>query len=549
MSQLLLDLAARMRDSLQHKSVVTASRWATQYRVMPTAVCPTAKWSFYRHPWLKEIHDCTSEYMVAKKSAQMGFSEAALNKCFYTLDILKKNVMYILPNQRPDATDFTTRAFNPAIEASEYLTSKFTGTNNTGHKTLDAANLYVRGSNSRSSLKSVPVSGLIFDEFEEHDRELTKLAEQRNSGQDYRFDWKISTPTIGGKCIDLAYDSSTKEEFYFPCPGCSKHVLLDFANVTIPTDDPQSERVLESTLHCPACKRILDHREKPDAFAKGTWQASHPGRLTRGFHISQLYSTVLPVHKVAKLYLESLSDPLAEQEFHNSSLGLAHTPGGAKLDDEILGALIKGFAMSDAATTGNVITMGVDVGRVLHVEITIWDLSRTSTLDVNEGARARVIWAGEVEDFEKLAAYMVNYNVNFCVVDAMPETREATRFANRFFGRVRLCRYNANATSRSIFASENDLFVSVNRTSWLDQSLGRFRNASIYLPNNLPRDYLRHMKAPARVPKKDKNGNTVYRYEVPDSSQDHFAHARNYSEIALAFVGGAKVHKDLTNDY
>ena len=536
-----------MRSKLQRHAVISPSRWATNYRVIPTAANPKQPWSFVNFPWLKDIHDSKSEYNVVKKSAQVGVSETMLNITFFTLDIMKKNVMYILPNQRPDATDFTTRAFDPAIEASDYMRRLFTGTNNTGHKQVGMCNLYVRGSNSRAALKSVPVSGLIFDEFEEHDHELTKLAEQRNTGQEYRYDWKVSTPFVGGGPIDKLFDLSTREEFLVKCPGCNQKNPLTFEEcVSIPTDDPQDSRLLETILHCPnpACLRPWSHEEKPSIMGTGEWVARNPGRLTRGFHINQLYSTQLPIHKVAKLYLESQVSDLAEQEFFNSALGMAHTPAGAKVTDEMLEPLIKNFEMVSACAPEYTVTMGVDVGRVLHVEITLWDTSASTVLDVNDGARARVIWVGEVKDFDQLDKFMNEYNVNFCIVDVAPETRIASLFAMRHYGRVRLCRYNSHATSKSLFA-DNEIGVSVNRTAWLDQSLGRFRNGTIYLPRNLPRDYLKHIKVPNRVPKKDTNGNPVYRYETPDGVADHYAHARNYNEIALAFVGGNKIYRNM----
>jgi hypothetical protein len=76
-------------------------------------------------------------------------------------------------------------------------------------------------------------------------------------------------------------------------------------------------------------------------------------------------------------------------------------------------------------------------------------------------------------------------------------------------------------------------------------SLGRFRNKSIILPSNLPKDYTRHITAPIRKPEKDNQGNLVYRYVHQDNHPDHYAHARNYAEIALLFATGRVVYKTI----
>lgn len=537
-------MASRFKLRLTRAGVVDPARWATQYRMMSGDY--KGLWSFDHHPWLKEMHLSKAETNVGQKAAQMGYSETLINLAFYTLDVLERNVLYVLPNFRPDASDFTNRAFNPAIESSPHLKNMFRGVSNVGHKMAGLANLYIRGSNTRAGLKSVPASLLLFDEFEEHDRSNTKLAEERMSGQSVRTDWKVSTPMAPGTGINAVFEKSTKEEFHFRCPSCSRMILLKFPeSLVITSDDPESIDIHKSHLICHECKAVIPHEAKSEIFKNNEWVPANTTQLTRGFHISQLYSCALPPWKIAKLYLESMKDITAEQEFFNSKLGLAHLVAGAKLTLDKFESLIKGYSMVDSAKPGNIVTLGCDVGRKLHIEIDHWDVSKANALDWNARSVPKLIWAGELDDFEQLDQLMIRYNVNFAVVDAMPETRAATSFAARFYGRVRICRYNSNATSRSVFAGEDDIQVSVNRTAWLDQSLGRFRNGSIFLPSNLPRDYVQQLMVPMRIPVKDSQGNTVYRYITQDGVHDHYAHARNYAEIALPFALSNKVYKDV----
>ena len=545
MGSLQEDLASRFKNKLTRSSLVTASRWAEQYRVMDGD--NPGPWSFKSHPWLRDMHDSKSEFNIGQKSAQMGYSETMLNLAFFNLDILHRNVLYILPNARPDASDFSNRAINPAIEMSTHIKSMFVGgINNVGLRQVGQANLYIRGSNARSGLKSVPASVLIFDEFDEMEQKNIKLAEERASGQKYRLNWKVSTPTIPEKGINTLFNRSTKDHFFFPCPHCGKRIELKFPdNMVITGDDPDNPEIYKTHLICNECKGILPHEEKKQFLSRGEWVPEVRGQIMRGFYINQMYSTVLEPYKLAISFLEAKRDPTAEQEFFNSKMGMPHVVEGAQITEEMFTPLIKSYQMIDSARPGTIITMGIDVNKTFNVEIDQWDLTHANAIDINAKARCKVLWAGEFQHIEEVAEAMINYNVNFAVIDAMPETNLSTQFCNQFYGRARMCRYNHFATARSVFAGSKDISLSVNRTAWLDQSLGRFRNGSILLPANLPRDYARHISALIRTPSKDAQGNLVYRYEHQDSKPDHYAHARNYAEMALIFATGNIVYKTI----
>jgi hypothetical protein len=95
--------------------------------------------------------------------------------------------------------------------------------------------------------------------------------------------------------------------------------------------------------------------------------------------------------------------------------------------------------------------------------------------------------------------------------------------------------------------------LSVNRTSWLDLSLGRFKTKTIQLPYDLPDTYKQHIKAPIRQHKVRERavmgakGGTGTGTGVTETTviytaidPDHYAHARNYAEMAMAIhlLGG-----------
>ena len=95
--------------------------------------------------------------------------------------------------------------------------------------------------------------------------------------------------------------------------------------------------------------------------------------------------------------------------------------------------------------------------------------------------------------------------------------------------------------------NENEQSVSVDRTTWLDMSLGRVRRGKpwILLPSDVDAEYRAHMKALVRDYSNDQHGNPVGRYVKAEKDPDHYAHARTYAEIALPLAASMGTSTDL----
>lgn len=536
MHQLRQLLAERIASGLRRKAITKCSRWATEYRKMGKPY-PGA-YSFLRHPWAKEMHDCNAERMVGQKGAQLGFTEVALNKCFYNIDILGNSVLYVLPASNPWAGNFSMSRFDPALELSPHLAQLFSDVKNVGHKRAGSANLFIRGSQSRAGLKSDPVALAILDEVEEMNQANIPLIWERMSGQVQKQEFQLSTPTIEDRGINVAFKQSTMDHYFFVCPHCSKLTELLFPECLVVTAEHWTDnKILGSHLICKECQHPLDHTTKPlwlSPDAGAHWVSQQPDKNVRGFHVSQLYSSTVAPYELAISSLKARDNPADEQELYNSKLGLPFEPEGAKVTDKQIAKCTASFHMRDDAIPGKVITMGVDVGKHLHYEIDAWHFDGSvQGTDINQLAECQILKVGKVEHFEQLSELMRQFTVHQCVIDANPETRKALEFARNHWGRVRICYYARGVSQMDLNISADDAHkVNVNRTSWLDLSLGRFRKETISLPLDLPLEYKDHVKALVRVFEKDANDNAVARY-LRGSKADHYAHARNYSEIAL----------------
>jgi hypothetical protein len=526
-------IAERIASGLRRKAINCCSKWACEYRYMGQPY--PGPWKFDRHPWLREMHDADSEMIVGQKAAQMGFTEWALNKTLFKIDIEGITALYILPSES-DASDFSAARFDPALESSEHLRKLFSDVANVGLKRAGQASLYIRGSRSRSKLKSIPVGFIVFDELDEMPPDNIALAMERGSGQESIQVLMLSTPTIKDHGINGHYKDSTQEIFTFKCPSCNRWTDLQYPDcLVITADEITDPRIEESHLICKECKNILPNESKIEWLSTAKYIPTYPNRPTRGFTVSQLYSCAKAARPsvIARSVIKASYDPTEATELYNSKLGLTYEAPGARVTETEIDACIKQYT-SGPTGRSNIRSMGVDVGTFLHYEIDEWYLPsiRTPGLEINDEARPRLLKEGKVKDFSELDKLMHEYRIGGCVIDREPESRLAYQFACRFWGAVFLCKYGKGISGKEIRIMEDDqTSVLLDRTSWLDLSLGRFRQGSIDLPMDLSNEYRKHVKEPVRVYEKDKDGNPVGRYV--SAGDDHAAHSRNYAEIAL----------------
>lgn len=544
LAQLILD---RIKEGLERQAVKRCSSWAMKYRVMGKPF--PGPWTFDNHPWTRDMHDSEAPLNVGLKAAQCGYTEMLLNRSFFKIDIEKVDVLYVLPAMTPDAGDFSAGRFNAALDLSPHLAKLFSDVKNVGHKRAGAVNFYLRGAKSSSGLKSIPVAFLAMDEVNEFSKESVLLARERLGGQVNPQTWAISTPTIAKVGISLLYEETTQEHFFFKCPSCSRLTELIFPEcIEIAGTSHIDPDVNRSRYICKECKNTLPNESKKDWLKTGRWVPSFPDRDGRGFYVNQLYSPADAgkPSEMAKAYHKTANSPADRQEFHNSKLGNAWAEPGSQLTPAILLSCTKNHVIGPKRDN-KWATMGVDIGTWLHYEIVEWTLDSSSLIDINTGSMGKVIGIGKVKDFSELDDLMRQYRINHCVVDANPERRAAFDFANRFWGHVNMCFYGRGVQGKQIQKpkeNRGEPTITVDRTSWLDLSLGRFRTNSIQLPCDVPEEYRSHLCALVRRYERDENDNPVGKY-VKGQEDDHYAHARNYSEIALNLMMGLGKVQDI----
>jgi transcription elongation factor Elf1 len=506
-------------------------------------------WNFDHHPWLKEMHDCSSELVVGQKAAQMGYTETALNRSFKKIDIDAASVIYVLPAMTPDATDFSNSRFDPAIEKSEHLKALFSNTRNTGLKRAGDACLFIRGSRSRSQMKSIPAGDMVFDEVEEMVLENVALAFERMSGQIERSAFMLSTPRFAKIGINKYFEMSDQRSFFFKCPNCNKLTTLVEECLIVTADAINDQKIKNSHIICKECKNKLNHESKMEWLKNGFWVPAYSDRIISGYYINQLYSMVLPPWKIAESKIKAESSPSDEQEYWNSKMGLPHEPEGSRITDANIEDCMGTYVTLESATSG-LITMGVDVGKWIHYEIDRWHVNDNiiSSNDPNVLAKCQVLKAGKVKQFEELYPIIAKYYVRFVCIDSEPEHRKSLEFAQKIYGMAKLIRFTRGITGRMVNEDnkEEEHLATVDRTSWMDVAFTRFFKNSIVLPKDISIEYRNHLKANVRSYKRDRDDNLVGTYVKDENTADHYALARVYAEIALKFAISLNTSKDIT---
>jgi len=538
---LLTDFGEVLNQGLVSRTLSTCSRWVTHRRVMGEPLA--GPYSFKFHPWCREVHDSKAGFNTVMKAAQLGLTEVAINVAFYTVDILKRDVLYVLPTAL-NASDFSKSRFNTALLYSDYLKELFTDTNTVGLKQAGGTNLYIRGSRGDSNLKSIPVSVLILDEADEMDQRAIWLALERLSGQLHKFVFSLSTPTIPNYGIHKLFLQGTQEHFYFKCPRCSRRTELIFPDcLEICGETITDKDIRRSHLKCKECKKRIEHEEKPEFLQRAFWEpTTKVDDDHRSFYINQLYSYTVKPWELAAAYFRGVGDEAAMVEFFNSKQGLPYIPdGGQVTDSEIEAAIRRYFKADQRPDIGDerCIVLGVDQGKMNHCVVVEYQL--TGRGDVNAMSHAKVLAEFKLpgDDFELLDPLMREWQIKACVIDADPQVNDARRFARRFPGYVYLCRYRRGVTGKELQVSEEESsspIVTVDRTNWLDASMGRFHSERVHLPADCSLEFKDHIKALVRTYEKDDQGNPKAVYL--NTGPDHFGHAFNYAEIALPLAAG-----------
>ena len=468
--------------------------------------------TFERHEYLVEPYRDNHPHIVEEKAAQMGLTSKAMLKVAYGARYGGyRGILYLFPS-RSDVIDFSKSRIDPLIDDNpETIATWIRNTDAAGIKRIWNSFLYLRGMQSRVGLKSIPVDLIIFDELDEAPQNSVDMAMERMAHSEFREVLKLSNPTLPDYGIDKAFQETDQRYWLLKCSACNSYTCLEdtFPGCLI-------ERHGQVIRACQKCSEALSP-------SIGEWVAKKPSVTDkRGYHYSQLFSHFVDPANILHQFrtTSNLTD------FYNLKIGVGYVEAANRLSVQEVLALCgsDGIASQDQGPC----FMGVDQGKDLHVVIG----------KKHPQKAGRIVHLEVYRDWEELDRLMKNFNVSRCVVDALPETRNARAFAKRFAGKVFLNYYNERQKG-SYAWNEKELVVSCNRTESLDASHKEITDQNIVLPKecDIVREFAEHLHNVAKKLEEDPETGSK-RYVYVRLGPDHFRHAFNYEAMARQSLKG-----------
>jgi len=466
--------------------------------------------TFERHEYLITPYQDDHPDQTEMKATQLGCTSRAMLKALYGARFGGyKGILYLFPTYS-DVSDFSRGRISPLIEQNrDSIGLWLLHTDSTNLKKVWNALLYFRGMKSTIGLKSIPVDFLIMDELDEAPQESIKYAMSRMAHSEFKHVLKLSNPTLPDYGIDKAFQETDQRYWLLQCPKCGKYTCLED---TFP--DCLRETKNGVIRACKKCKAELDP-------SVGKWVAKKPSiKEKRGYHYSQLFSHFVSPESILKEYRTTTNITV----FMNLVIGSPWVESANRLDIsevlELCGS--KGNQTSDPGPC----FMGVDQGKDLHVVIQ----------KIGEKKKGEIIHLGIYKDWSELDRLMKVFNVARCIVDGLPETRNARDFAERHKIKVFLNYYNIHQKGAYKW-NERDLTVSCDRTESLDASHNEVQNGELVIPreSKIVREFALHCHNVAKRLEEDEETGSK-RYVYVKLGEDHFRHALNYSTMVRQYA-------------
>ena len=470
--------------------------------------------SFTGHEYLRAIYDDTAQHVVLIKAAQIGGTTWAILRAIHAC-AMGLSGMYFFPT-RTDVLEFSKSRVTPLLQDNPFLAKLMTDTDTAGLKRIGSAYLYLRGMQSTVGMKSVPADWLVFDELDETTPDAKSLAKERMGHSDYKRLVELSNPSLPSYGIDEAYQLSDQRHWTIRCSGCGTWTALDKEFPKKLGEDVRILRVREDGSVYRACPRCDDEVD----LDRGEWVADFPDRPTHGYLISQLISSKVEPGEILREY-RSTRFP---ERFYNLKIGVAWADTQNRLTAEEVLSCTGEHAMAEESKDS--CTMGVDTGKDLHVVIGRWVRQGR-----NKGKR-EIVFLGTRQHYGELDELIKRYNVQGCVIDALPEIHHTREFARRHPGRVYL-NYFLESQRGSYNWNHTDWIVQENRTEALDASRQAVREKKVLLPRGgeVVREFAEHMAADVKQLVEDEDtGAKSFRYVR--TGTDHYSLAFTYECIA-----------------
>ena len=316
---------ARLKSSLSAHGHNTICDFLTEHTYMRGA-----RFSFEGHEYQQKILEDPSQNIVILKSAQIGISEMSARLALAKAVLINGfSTIYTLPAASA-AQNFMKTRLDPVIQSSPYLSELVSkDVDNSSVKRFGESYVYLKGAQVDRQAISVPADMIVMDEVDNSNQDVLTLFESRLIHSRYAMTVKLSTPTIPGYGIDLAYKQSRRSMNMCKCNHCNEWFYPDyFDHVKIPKYKGELASVsrrdfadprfkwMEAYVACPSCGLEVDLSP-----ANREWVVENPDENfpAAGYRVSPFDCP--SIIKPAAL-VKASTEYERKQDFYNQRLGI-----------------------------------------------------------------------------------------------------------------------------------------------------------------------------------------------------------------------------------
>lgn len=311
-----------------------------------------SRFSFEGHEYQRKILEDQSQNIVILKSAQIGISEMSARLSMAKAVLVNGfSTIYTLPAASAAQAFMKTR-IDPIIDSSPYLSELVSkDVDNSSVKRFGDSYVYLKGAQVDRQAISVPADMIVMDEVDNSNQDVLTLFESRLIHSSYAMTVKLSTPTVPGYGISLAYNQSRRHLNMCKCHHCNHWFYPDyFAHVRIPGWDKGIEDVVkrsfadptfrwtEAYVACPKCglaaSLLPQHRE---------WVVENPDENfpAAGYRVSPFDC---PTIIKPSALIKASTEYERKQDFYNQRLGIPMEDKETSLQrDELESCLISEY--------------------------------------------------------------------------------------------------------------------------------------------------------------------------------------------------------------
>lgn len=468
---------------------------------------------FISHRFMIQPYSDSSPDQVIMKSAQVGWSVAAILKSIHACDSLKLNVIYVLPT-RNATHDFVIPKVNPIIDRNPQLKALVKNTDSVNLKQIGDRFIYYRGSFHRGEAISTTADLVVSDEHDISDQNVLTIYQSRLQASEYGWFWRFSNPTIPSFGVHELWQDSDQMHWMITCTHCGHEMYIDFEHDPVLKNHFVDQ--VNSIYACGNCKKEISNKARQS----GRWWALYPNRERRGYWLSQMMMPWVSAKKILQQQRDMTIDV-----FHNFVLGKPYQASEFMLNaDSIMQACHPGLADKSE------VIIGCDSGKTKHYVV---------------GNRRGIFNYGTTDSWEDIEALITMFNAT-CVIDALPDFTIPEQLARKYPGRVFVHYYRHDAKGmNTIERKVGSQFgmIQSDRTKLFDQLAGEIASQKVifYMPfkdlkgingNGL----VYHLGNMYRIIEEDKRGIQRAYWMTKENKPDHFAHALAYWRVGVSQI-------------